>query len=112
MSANTSRVADINMASPIKKKRHSHSHSVCESPVAPIIETPHRGSILKKNAKYDAKTSSFKESTFKNEKPSKQDQKNGKLTFSNNLTEVKEVDNWKQYNVEENPSGKLCCSTF
>ena len=110
MSANTSRVADINMASPVKRKHHSQS--VSESPVAPVIETGPRGSILKKNAKYDVKTSSFKESAFKEEKQSKKEQKKEKLTFSNNLTEVKEVDNWKQYNVEENPSGKFCCSTF
>lgn len=43
---------------------------------------------------------------------SKTPQKKGKVSFKANLVDVKEVENWKQYNVESNEEQKKCCNIF
>lgn len=82
-------------------------------PVSPSRDSP-RGSILKKSMRYDAATTAKTPSNFKESgsKSVKGKDKNGKLTFSDNLNQVKEVDNWKKYNSEEETHGKACCNTF
>lgn len=35
-----------------------------------------------------------------------------KVSFSDELVKVKEVENWKRYNLEEDYGGKNCCELF
>lgn len=42
----------------------------------------------------------------------KNNSKKGKVSFKSNLVDVKEVENWKQYNVEEMEEQKKCCNIF
>ena len=75
-----------------------------------------RGSILKKSVKYEvtSKTETKVVSTTGTTKTedSKKDARNGKATFSDELYQVKEVDNWKKYNVEDGINSKSCCNVF
>jgi len=87
-----------------------------------VPETPHRdgprGSILKRHVKYDSNTvetnvkTTEKQSTKLESNDQKKQLKGGKLTFSEELNQVKEVDNWKKYNVEDGNYNKSCCNTF
>jgi hypothetical protein len=43
---------------------------------------------------------------------SKTPQKKGKVSFRANLVDVREVENWKQYNVESSEEQKKCCNIF
>lgn len=75
-----------------------------------------RGSILKKSVKYEVGPKSDTKpvtttGTTKIEDP-KKDPKANKLTFSEELNQVKEVDNWKKYNVEDGTYSKSCCNVF
>ena len=62
-----------------------------------------RVSILKSGARTPVK------SNGDDQKPAGRDHK---VSFSNNLCDIKEVDNWKQYNAEEGDGGKNCCAMF
>ena len=82
-------------------------------PGSPTRDSP-RGSILKKSMRYDAATTAKTPSNFKENgsKSSKNNNKSSKLTFSDNLNQVKEVDNWKKYNSDEEAHSKACCNIF
>ncbi len=110
MNSNGIKTGDL--AAPAGNKKRPNSLSV--------PETPHRdgprGSILKKAVKYDNVETNVKQPEKQSAKletsdPKKQ-MKGGKLTFSEELYQVKEVDNWKKYNVEDGNYNKSCCNTF
>ena len=76
-----------------------------------------RGSILKKSAKYEVGNQSDTKpvttiGTTKIDGTKKKETKAGKATFSEELYQVKEVDNWKKYNVEDGTYSKSCCNVF
>ena len=110
MNSNSIKTGDF--LTPAANKKRPNSLSV---PGTPHRDGP-RGSILKANSKYDSHQNDTKPTGNMNKSSESKDKKDaakgGKLTFSEELYQVKEVDNWKKYNVEDGNYNKSCCNTF
>jgi len=66
-----------------------------------------KSSILKNTSRFQNRK---REDNFGKE--IKQNSKEHKICFSENLCEVNEVENWKKYNVEDEMSSRTCCKVF
>jgi len=104
-------MTDTLKGSPLSQQQTKVSFSRQDSDVSngtpPNKEKPRKGSILKTSSRSILRK---REDNFGKE--IKQDSKEHQICFSEQLIEIKEVENWKKFNLDDANAGKNCCQIF
>jgi len=89
------------------KESFSRQDSDVSNGTSPRNELQRKGSILKTSNRSILR----KREDFYG-KEIKQDSKEHQICFSEQLYEIKEVENWKKFNIDDANAGKNCCQLF
>ena len=100
------------------KKQAKGSQRDDEDGGRPTVETRSKSNVASSSGKSPILKGSDTQGKFEKRADAygnqiKKGSKKHKISFRENITDVKEVENWKEYNVDDGKTGgQRCCSIF